>query len=44
MKHFTTNMALKGTFKKNKRSEQFKSEELSKSLEHKLKLIEKAFR
>jgi hypothetical protein len=43
MKHFTTNRALKGCFKNSKNEKDYESIELSKNIQHKLKLIEKAF-
>ena len=44
MKRFTTNMALRDCFKNNKKREELESIELSKNVQHKLHLIEKAFR
>ena len=44
MKHFTTNMTLRGCFKNNKKSKEFESNEISQITQQKLKLIEKAFR
>jgi hypothetical protein len=44
MKPFTTNLALQDSLSSRKRTEDQNPEELPKEIQHKLKLIEKAFK
>lgn len=44
MKNFTTNLALKDSLDSRKKSKNDEPEVLSKEIQHKIKLIEKAFR